>query len=62
MSSGRSFRTAVLDTRHGALVVGSLICSDREFPEGARTLAANDGHVGRTYNRLRTGGEMWTAI
>lgn len=36
---GDSFPVATLDTAHGPVQVGAMICYDREFPESARILA-----------------------
>ena len=38
-SPGEKFSVATLDTRHGPVQVGAMICFDREFPESARVLA-----------------------
>eukprot|EP00039_Didymoeca_costata_P028948 m.22668 g.22668 ORF g.22668 m.22668 type:complete len:587 (-) comp7424_c0_seq2:115-1875(-) len=35
---GRQFSTATINTKHGNVTVGAMICADREFPESARTL------------------------
>jgi len=35
---GDDFYTCTLDTRAGAVIVGAMICFDREFPESARIL------------------------
>ena len=35
----REFYSGTLDTKGGNLTVGSIICADREFPEGTRVLA-----------------------
>jgi N-carbamoylputrescine amidase len=44
LASGREFHAGVIETKGGArVVVGSIICADREFPEGARTLASLKG-------------------
>jgi predicted amidohydrolase len=36
---GDKFSVATLETRHGPVQVGAMICFDREFPESARVLA-----------------------
>lgn len=38
-SPGDKFSVATLDTRHGPVQIGAMICFDREFPESARVLA-----------------------
>ncbi|MDY2590017.1 MAG: carbon-nitrogen hydrolase family protein [Agathobacter sp.] len=38
LSAGDDFYVAELDTAHGMIKVGSMICYDREFPESARIL------------------------
>lgn len=38
LTPGEGFYTATLDTRHGPVRVGAMICYDREFPESARIL------------------------
>ena len=38
LSEGEDFYVADLDTGHGTVKVGSMICFDREFPESARIL------------------------
>ena len=44
LQPGREFFTAALETKSGqSVVVGSIICADREFPEASRTLAAMRG-------------------
>ena len=42
---GRHFFTGVLDTLHGNVTVGSMICADREFPESARLLMLHGAEV-----------------
>ena len=39
LAPGTEFSVARLDTRAGTIVVGAMICFDREFPEAARVLA-----------------------
>jgi predicted amidohydrolase len=39
LTPGTEFCVARLDTRAGTIVVGAMICFDREFPEAARVLA-----------------------
>jgi predicted amidohydrolase len=36
---GDKFSVATLETRHGPVQIGAMICFDREFPESARVLA-----------------------
>lgn len=38
LTPGKEFYVAPLDTAHGMLQVGAMICFDREFPESARIL------------------------
>ena len=38
-SPGDKFLVAMLETRHGPVQIGAMICFDREFPESARVLA-----------------------
>lgn len=38
LTSGDDFYTADLDTAHGTVKIGAMICYDREFPESARIL------------------------
>ena len=38
LTPGEDFETAVLDTAKGPVIVGAMICYDREFPESARIL------------------------
>lgn len=42
---GRHFFTGVLDTAHGNVTVGSMICADRESPESARLLMLHGAEV-----------------
>jgi predicted amidohydrolase len=42
---GNSFPTGVLDTAKGSVVVGSMICFDREHAEPARMLMLNGAEV-----------------
>ena len=47
---GREWRTASVNTKHGNVTVGSMICADREFPESARHLALNGAELILTPN------------
>jgi N-carbamoylputrescine amidase len=38
LTPGEDFHVAALDTAAGEVVVGAMICYDREFPESARVL------------------------
>ena len=38
---GNDFYVSELDTEHGCIKIGSMICYDREFPESARILMLN---------------------
>ena len=38
LTPGEDFYTAELDTKSGSVIVGAMICYDREFPESARIL------------------------
>jgi predicted amidohydrolase len=42
---GDDFRVAALDTAHGPVAVGALICYDREFPESARVLMLKGAEI-----------------
>jgi len=45
LTSGDAFSVAVLDTRHGPVRVGMMICYDREFPESARVLMLEGAEI-----------------
>ncbi len=47
---GDRFHVAELDTRHGPVQVGAMICYDREFPESARTLMLDGAEIVLTPN------------
>lgn len=47
---GDAFHVAPLDTRHGMVQVGAMICFDREFPESARILMLEGAEVILTPN------------
>lgn len=42
---GEDFPVAELDTRHGPVMVGAMICYDREHPEAARILMLNGAEI-----------------
>lgn len=50
LTPGDSFRVCTLDTAVGPVVVGAMICYDREFPESARTLMLAGAEVILTPN------------
>lgn len=50
LTPGDAFPVAELDTRHGPVRVGVMICFDREFPESARVLMLNGAEVVLTPN------------
>ena len=45
LTPGDAFPVATLDTAAGPVVVGAMICFDREFPETARILALNGAEL-----------------
>ncbi len=45
LTPGDSFSTATLDTAAGPVLVGAMICYDREFPESARILMLQGAEV-----------------
>lgn len=45
LDSGEDFYVADLDTEHGILKVGAMICYDREFPESARVLMLKGAEI-----------------
>jgi len=45
LTPGDAFSVAVLDTRHGPVRVGMMICYDREFPESARVLMLEGAEI-----------------
>lgn len=45
LTPGDAFRAVDLDTRHGPVRVGVMICYDREFPESARVLMLEGAEV-----------------
>ena len=51
--AGDGFPVAVLDTAHGPVQVGAMICFDREFPESARLLMLNGAEIILTPNACR---------
>jgi len=50
LTSGDDFYVAALDTPHGPIDVGAMICYDREFPESARILMLKGAEVILTPN------------
>ena len=45
LTPGNSFPTAALDTGHGEVQIGAMICYDREFPESARLLMLGGAEI-----------------
>jgi N-carbamoylputrescine amidase len=45
LTPGEEFYVCDLDTRHGPVEVGAMICYDREFPESARVLMLKGAEV-----------------
>lgn len=45
LTPGDAFQVGALDTRHGPVQVGAMICYDREFPEAARVLMLKGAEV-----------------
>ena len=45
LTPGDALETAELDTAHGPIRIGAMICYDREFPETARTLMLKGAEV-----------------
>ncbi|HLI36405.1 MAG TPA: carbon-nitrogen hydrolase family protein [Streptosporangiaceae bacterium] len=50
LTPGDDFAVAALDTRHGPVRVGVMICFDREFPESARALMLGGAEIILTPN------------
>lgn len=50
LTPGDDFYVAALDTLHGSINVGAMICYDREFPESARILMLKGAEVILTPN------------
>ncbi|MCC6315128.1 MAG: carbon-nitrogen hydrolase family protein, partial [Thermomicrobiales bacterium] len=50
LTPGDDFPVVALDTAHGPVMVGAMICMDREFPESARLLMLNGAEVILTPN------------
>jgi N-carbamoylputrescine amidase len=50
LTPGADWYVATLDTRHGPINVGAMICYDREFPESARILMLKGAEVILTPN------------
>ena len=53
LAAGDAFPVATLDTAHGPVEVGAMICYDREFPESARVLMLNGAEIVLTPNACR---------
>ncbi len=45
LTPGEGFGTAELDTGHGTVQIGAMICYDREFPESARILMLQGAEI-----------------
>ena len=45
LTAGDDFYTAELDTHNGTVIIGAMICYDREFPESARILMLKGAEV-----------------
>lgn len=45
LTPGKDFDTAELDTEHGPVRIGAMICYDREFPESARILMLKGAEI-----------------
>jgi predicted amidohydrolase len=45
LTPGDDWYVAALDTRHGPIDIGAMICYDREFPESARILMLKEAEV-----------------
>ena len=45
LTAGEEFYVADLDTEHGTIKVGAMICFDREFPESARILMLKGAEI-----------------
>lgn len=50
LSAGDGFSTATLDTERGKVIIGAMICFDREFPEAARILMLKGAEIILTSN------------
>jgi predicted amidohydrolase len=50
LTPGQDFPVCTLDTGHGEVRVGAMICYDREFPESARILMLNGAEIILTPN------------
>ncbi|MFL5758682.1 MAG: carbon-nitrogen hydrolase family protein [Thermomicrobiales bacterium] len=50
LTPGDGFEVCTLDTEHGAVQIGAMICYDREFPESARILMVKGAEVILTPN------------
>lgn len=49
-TAGDEFYVATLDTQHGPIQIGTMICYDREFPESARVLMLKGAEIILTPN------------
>ena len=45
LTAGEDFYTASLDTANGSVLIGAMICYDREFPESARILMLKGAEI-----------------
>ena len=45
LTPGNDFYVSALDTEHGCVKIGSMICYDREFPESARILMLKGAEI-----------------
>src|SRR5262245_11668214 len=50
LTPGQEFPVCTLDTGHGEVKIGTMICYDREFPESARILMLNGAEIILTPN------------
>jgi predicted amidohydrolase len=50
LTPGQEFPVCTLDTGHGTVRIGTMICYDREFPESARILMLNGAEIILTPN------------
>lgn len=50
LTPGQEFPVCTLDTGHGEVQIGTMICYDREFPESARILMLNGAEIILTPN------------
>ena len=62
LTPGHSFEVAPLDTAHGSVDVGVMICYDREFPESARELMLGGAEIILVPNACPMGGERTSQL